>query len=71
MSRSTPVSPRQEALDAILSVRGDFPDATIGADTWEKLVAISWDSRSQSGDRRDIQREIRRVLLESTRAQGA
>lgn len=67
MSQSTPLSPRQEALNSILRVRDTYPNATIDPDTWDKLVGIAWENRTQLGDRRVIQRDLRQVLLESTR----
>jgi hypothetical protein len=67
MTQSKPLSPRQEALNSILRVRETYPGATIGTDTWDKLVSIAWDSRMQAGDRREIQRDMRAVLLEASR----
>lgn len=70
MSQSRPVSPRQEALNSILKVRETYPGATIDPDTWDKLISIAWDDRMQSGDRREIQRNLREVLLEASRTGG-
>jgi hypothetical protein len=67
----TPLSPRQEALNSVLAVRGSIPGATIDPDTWDKLVGIAWDHRTASGDRREIQRELRQVLLAAARQPGA
>lgn len=67
MSQSTPLSSRQEALNAILRVRETYPSATIDPDTWDALVGIAWENRTQVGDRREIQRHLQQVLLESTR----
>lgn len=70
MTQSRPVSPRQEALNSILQVRETYPSAIIDTDTWNKLVGIAWDNRMQTGDRREIQRNLREVLLEAARARG-
>lgn len=64
------LSPRQEALSSILQERTEYPGATIEPDVWDKLVTIAWDARTQSGDRRDVQRALRAVLLEAARQQG-
>lgn len=70
MNQSRPLSPRQEALNSILQVRDTEPGATISTDTWDKIVTIAWDSRTQTGDRRDVQRSLREVLLEAARNGG-
>ena len=70
MTQSRPLSPRQEALNSILQVRETYPGATIDTDTWDKLVSIAWDNRMQTGDRREIQRNLREVLLEASRTGG-
>jgi hypothetical protein len=70
MSQPTPISPRQEALASILAVREGYANATIDPDTWVKLVGIAWDNRAFAGDRRELQRELRRVLLEAARTSG-
>lgn len=67
MTRTAPLSPRNEALAAILGIRETYSDASISSDTWEKIVALAWDSRTRSGDRRETQRELRQVLLEASR----
>jgi hypothetical protein len=67
MSQPRPPSPREEALNAVLRVRETYPNATISPDTWDTLLEIAWENRSQMGDRREIQRHLRQVLLESTR----
>lgn len=67
MTQSKPLSPRQEALNSILRVSETYPGATIDAGTWDKIASIAWDSRMQAGDRREIQRELRAVLLEASR----
>jgi hypothetical protein len=64
------LSPRQEALNSILQVRAEYSGASIETDVWDQLVNIAWDGRTQSGDRREIQRSIRQVLLEAARQQG-
>lgn len=61
------MSPRQEALDAILQTRGIADNTTISAEAWEKLVTLAWDKRTHVGDRREIRREVRRILLEDGR----
>jgi hypothetical protein len=71
MTQSRPLSPRQEALNSILQVRETYPHATIDSDTWDKLVGIAWDNRTQTGDRREIQRSLREVLLEASRTGGS
>jgi hypothetical protein len=67
MSRPDRLSPRQEALDAILATSAAAADSTIDATTWDRLVALAWDNRAYAGDRREIRREIRAILLDSTR----
>lgn len=64
MSRSERVSPRQEALNAILETRGITDNTLITAQAWERLVALAWENRTHAGDRREIRREVRRILLE-------
>lgn len=70
MTSSTPPSPRQEALHSILRVRQAYPNVTLDIDAWDKIVAIAWDNRTHSGDRREIQRALRAVLLEASREKG-
>lgn len=67
MSHSNQISPSSEALKSILEVRETSEGASIDPETWYKIVSITWDNRAQIGDRREIQRELRTVLLESTR----
>lgn len=67
MTRSTPISPRTEALKSILEMREAYMVSTIDPDTWRKLVDVAWDNRAQVGDRREIQRELREILLMSTK----
>ena len=71
MMQPRPLSPRQEALNSILEVRERYPGATIDTGTWDKLVGIAWDNRAQTGDRREIQRSLREVLLEASRIGGS
>lgn len=68
---STPPSPRQEALNAVLMVREAYANASINPSTWDRLLEIAWENRTQVGDRREIQRNLRQVLLESTRNRDA
>jgi hypothetical protein len=70
MTQSRPLSPRQEALNSILKVRETYPGPTIDTDTWYKLLSIAWDNRTQTGDRREIQRNLREALLEASRTGG-
>ena len=70
MTQPRPMSPRREALNSILQVRETYLGATIDADTWDKLVGIAWDNRTQTGDRREIQRSLRQVLLDASRSEG-
>lgn len=67
MSSSERLSPRQEALNAILETRGIAETTTVSTHGWERLVALAWDKRTHVGDRREIRREIRRILLEDGR----
>lgn len=67
MSHSNQISPRSEAINSIIEVRAKTEAATIEPQTWEKIVGIAWEHRTWVGDRRDVQRELRQVLLESTR----
>jgi len=70
MTSSTPLSPRREALNAILHVRQSYPNANLDEGTWDKIVTLSWESRTLSGDRRELQRALRAVLLEASRDGG-
>ena len=70
MSTSQRPSPRKEALVAILQTHGLLEDALLSADVWEKLIALAWDNRSHVGDRREIRRQMRSILLEAVRADG-
>jgi hypothetical protein len=66
MSHPTAISPREEALRAILQTREVHESGehmTIDLMTWDRLVAIAWDNRSEIGDRREVQRELRSALL--------
>lgn len=67
MTDQAPLSPRQEALDSILHVSAAMPDVAIDAETWNQLVGIAWAHRTNTGDRREVQRELREVLLEASR----
>lgn len=71
MSTSQRPSPRQEALAAILQTHGLLDDALLTADAWEKLITLAWDNRTHVGDRREIRRDVRSILLEAARAGGA
>lgn len=71
MMQPRPLSPREEALNSILQVRATYPSAVIDIDTWARLVGIAWDNRTQMGDRREIQRSLREVLLEASRTEGS
>jgi hypothetical protein len=70
MSQSSRLSPRHEALNAILQARQAHLGPAIHPDTWDKIVGIAWDNRTLAGDRREIQRELRQVLLEASRTEG-
>lgn len=70
MSESPRLSPRQEALYAILESSAASNDTLISDSVWDKLVTIAWDNRSHVGDRREIQRQIRATLLEASREDG-
>jgi hypothetical protein len=70
MSNQTPISPRQEALDAIKRARGGIADPSISESAWDSIVGIAWENRSQMGDRRETQRDLRDVLLEASREGG-
>jgi hypothetical protein len=64
------ISPRNEALSTILNVRASLPQPLIGVDDWADLVDIAWSARASVGDRRDIQRAVRDVLLRAAKAGG-
>lgn len=70
MSNTTPISPRQEALNAIKRAKSEVADPSISDSAWESIVGIAWEHRAQTGDRRDIQRDLRVVLLEASREGG-
>jgi hypothetical protein len=59
-------SPRQAALDAIEEVRAARSRATLDLVAWDKLVTIAWENRAQTRDRREVQRDLRQVLLEAS-----
>jgi hypothetical protein len=63
-------SPRREALAAILQTHGLLDDPLLTPDAWEKLITLAWDRRTHVGDRREIRREVRDILLETARADG-
>lgn len=71
MSTSQRPSPRQEALAAILQTHGLLDGALLTPDAWEKLITLAWDNRTHVGDRREIRRDVRGILLEAARAGGA
>lgn len=71
MTTSHRPSPRQEALAAILQTHRQLDDPLLTADAWEKLITLAWDNRTHVGDRREIRRDVRSILLESARAGGA
>jgi hypothetical protein len=67
-SNPSQLSPRHEALDAVKNVRSSLREAPIISElSWEKIIGIAWEHRSQLGDRREIQRELREVLLDASR----
>lgn len=68
MNEKASISPRNEALATILGVRSTLPDATISEDDWGALVDIAWGARATFGDRREVQRQIRDVLLRTSRS---
>jgi hypothetical protein len=70
MSSSQRPSPRQEALNAILETRAIADEGSISEAAWDKLVTLAWDQRTYVGDRREIRREIRTILLDSGRSAG-
>ena len=70
MSSSDRLSPRQEALDAILATRMLRDEPLIYAATGGKLEAPAWDNRSHEGDRREIRRAARSILIEAQRHLG-
>ena len=67
MSGADRPSPREEALESILETRLEAEVALISDAAWEKLVAHAWERRAHVGDRREIQREVKRILLEDAR----
>lgn len=66
MSRPGSASPRQAALDAIEEVRATRQRVTLDSVAWGKIVTIAWDNRAQTRDRREVQRDLRTVLLEAS-----
>lgn len=67
MSGSSSISPREEALRAILGVRESVDGPRLDIATWETVIELAWDHRTQDGDRREVQRELRRILLQASR----
>ncbi len=70
MTTSQRPSPRQEALNAILETQQGLEETLLDADAWEKLVSLAWDHRTHVGDRRELRREVKSILLEAARAGG-
>ena len=70
MSTSQRPSPRQEALTAILQTHELLDDSLLNANVWEKLITLAWDHRTHVGERREIRRDVRSILLEAARADG-
>ena len=66
VNRPSSSSPRQAALDAIEEVRATRNRVTLDLMAWDKIVTIARDNRAQTRDRRDVQRDIREVLLEAS-----
>lgn len=66
MPREQALSPRQEALAAIEAVRTSDPSGAIDGDAWAKIVGLAWDARNDIS-RRDVQSDIRNVLLAAAR----
>lgn len=70
MSHEERPSPRQEALYAILETQATTEDTTISETAWNKLVTLAWDTRSHVGDRREIRRQIKAILMDDARMAG-
>lgn len=66
MPREQALSPRQEALAAIEAVRRGAVNEIIDSDAWAKIVGLAWDARNHIS-RRDVQSDIRDVLLAAVR----
>jgi hypothetical protein len=67
MSESSSISPREEALQAILDVRESVGGPRLDITTWERVIELAWDHRTHDGDRREVQRELRQILLQASR----
>ena len=63
-------SPREEALRAVLSSQPESGEAGLSAMSWEKLVGLAWENRAHAGDRREIRKQVREILIEDLRRTG-
>jgi hypothetical protein len=65
-----PSSPREEALLAVLASQATSLEKGLSEATWEKLVALAWENRAHAGDRREIRKRVREILVEDLRRSG-
>lgn len=64
------LSPREEALQAVLSSQASSEESGLSDSAWEKLVSLAWDHRAHAGDRREIRKKVREILVEDMRRGG-
>lgn len=67
MSQPHQISPREEALKAILRVHEAIADPLTTDTAWTKMLDLAWENRTHDDDRVSIQRELRQILLEASR----
>jgi len=67
MPQEHQISPREEAIKAILRAHGKLADPLTSDVAWEKMIDLAWDNRTHDADRAQIQRELRQILLDASR----
>lgn len=67
MSTEHRISPREEAIKAILKVHESLIEPLTTDVAWEKMLDLAWDNRTHESDRTQIQRELRQILLDASR----
>lgn len=64
------LSPREEALEAVLSSQAASEESGLSDLAWEKLVSLAWENRAHAGDRREIRKRVREILVEDLHRAG-
>jgi len=68
--RDGQLSPREEALQAVLASQATATKPGLSDLAWEKLVALAWDNRAHAGDRREIRKVVREIIIEDLHRSG-